>query len=345
MQTDTAGRTRGTMGVGLSVAVLSAAAFATSGPLGRVLLDAGWSPGAAVAVRVLGAAVVLTIPAAVMLRGRWRLLRTELRSILGYGVLAVAATQLCFFYAVGEIDVGVALLIEYTAIIAIVGWMWVRHSQRPTRLTSVGAAIAIVGLVLVLDLLSGANAVNLIGVLWALGAMLGLASYFVLSGDQRSPLPPLVLVWAGLLVGGLVLVLAATLGVLPWRWNTETTHFAFASAPWWVPVAGLVLLAASLAYWTGVVAARRLGPRLASFVGLIEVVAAVFYAWLLLHQLPTAVQLLGGVLILLGIIVAKAGEPQTAVAHVDAVEVVPHEDPAVEDARRNPSDEQSAPPA
>lgn len=307
------------LGVGMTVALLSAAAFATSGPLGRVLLDAGWSPGATVAVRVLGAAIALTPAALWALRGRWTLLRTDLRRILAYGVLAVAATQLCFFYAVGEVDVGVALLIEYMAIIVVIGWMWARHSQRPTRQTALGATAAILGLVLVLDLLSGSAAVNLTGVLWALGAMIGLAAYFVMSADERTLLPPLVLVWAGLLVGGLVLVLAALFGALPWSWGTQPVSFAFGSVPWWVPVAGLIVIAAALAYWTGVVAARRLGSRLASFVGLAEVVLAVLYAWLLLNQLPSAIQLLGGALILLGIVVAKAGERGIDAAAVEPV--------------------------
>jgi drug/metabolite transporter (DMT)-like permease len=44
-----------------------------------------------------------------------------------------------------------------------------------------------------------------------------------------------------------------------------------------------------------------LGSRLASFVGLLEVVAATFYAWLLLGEQLSVPQLLGGVLILIGI--------------------------------------------
>ena len=49
-------------------------------------------------------------------------------------------------------QVGPALLIEYTAPAAVVVWLWLRHGQRPGRLTLAGAALAAVGLVLVLDL-------------------------------------------------------------------------------------------------------------------------------------------------------------------------------------------------
>jgi squalene cyclase len=48
---------------GLTFALLSAATFATSGPLASALIDTGWTPAAAVAARIAAAALVLTIPA------------------------------------------------------------------------------------------------------------------------------------------------------------------------------------------------------------------------------------------------------------------------------------------
>src|SRR3712207_9096908 len=85
-------------------------------------------------------------------------------------------------------DVAPALLIEYTAPAAIVVWLWLRHGERPGPLTLAGAGLAAVGLVLVLDLLSGAD-LALDGVLWALAAMVGAATYFVLSADTRTGMP------------------------------------------------------------------------------------------------------------------------------------------------------------
>lgn len=62
-------------GAGLLFALLSAASFGLSGSLARSLIDAGWTPGAAVTVRILGAVLVLVVPAWLSLRGRWHLLR------------------------------------------------------------------------------------------------------------------------------------------------------------------------------------------------------------------------------------------------------------------------------
>ena len=77
---------------------------------------------------------------------------------------------------------------------------------------------------------------------------------------------------------------------------------------WWLPVLGLGVVTAALAYVTGIAATRRLGSRLASFVALTEVLAALGFAWVLLGQAPRSIQLLGGALVLLGVVIVKSGE-------------------------------------
>ena len=53
---------------------------------------------------------------------------------------------------------------------------------------------------------------------------------------------------------------------------------------------------------------RHLGARLASFLGLTEVLFAVLWAWLLLSQLPGRMQLLGGVFIIAGVALVRIDE-------------------------------------
>ena len=294
---------------GLGLAVVSAASFGLSGPLARGLLDAGWSAAAAVAVRVLLAALVLVPVALRLLRGRWSVVRRHAGLVVSFGLLAVAGCQLAYFNAVAHMEVGVALLIEYTAPVAVVLWLWLRQGQRPGRLTALGAVLGAAGLVLVLDVLSGAD-VSVVGVLWALGAMLGAASYFVLSAREAEGLPAVVLAALGLLVGGVALLVAGALGILPFAVSAAPVAFSGFALPWWAPVLALGLVTAALAYVTGIAATRRLGSRLASFVALGEVLAALLFAWVLLAQAPSGIQLLGGALILGGVVVVRAGEPR-----------------------------------
>jgi drug/metabolite transporter (DMT)-like permease len=296
------------VGVGLPLAVVSAASFALSGPLARGLIDAGWSPNAVVLARTSIASAVLAPFAARALQGRWALLRNHTRLVLLYGAVPVAGTQFAFFSAVAAMDVGPSLLIEYTAPAAILAWLWLRHGERPTRLTCVGAAVAAIGLVLVLNLLSGA-ALAINGVLWALAAMVGAATYFVLS-SRVSDLPPLALAGGGLTVGAVVLGVLGAVGALPMQASTEAPTYAGHAVAWWLPFIGLGVVTAAIAYVAGIAASRRLGSRLASFVALLEVVAAVTFAWLLLDQVPSTSQMIGGAIVMIGIVIVKLGEPQ-----------------------------------
>ncbi|HEX2894988.1 MAG TPA: DMT family transporter [Marmoricola sp.] len=295
-----------TRSAGLWLAVLSAGSFGLSGSLASGLMDAGWSAGGAVVARVGIAALVLLAPAWLALEGRWGLLRAQLPLVASYGAVAVAGAQLAYFNAVRHMDVGVALLIEYTAPVAVVAWMWLRHGHRPGGLTLLGAVLAAAGLVLVLDLVSGAD-LSLVGVTWAMVAMVGAAVYFVISA-RDSALPPIVLASAGLSLATVALLLAGLVGVVPVEASTAAVSYDGARVPYWLPVTALGVVTAAIAYVSGIAASRRLGPRLASFVGLLEVLAGLLFAWALLGQLPGWVQALGGMLVMAGVVVVKAGD-------------------------------------
>jgi drug/metabolite transporter (DMT)-like permease len=301
------GQSQRTAGAGFALSLLAAASFSTAGSFARSLAEAGWSPSAAVAARASIAAVLLAIPAAFALRGRWSALRRNAAMIAVYGVIPIAGCQLFYFQAVQHLSVGVALLLEYLGIILVVGWMWLRHGHRPRRLTVAGSAVALLGLVFVIDVL-GESRLDVIGVLWALAAAFGLATYFVLSSKVDDNLPPAALASGGMIVGALTLFGLAGIGALPMHATFGTVDFAGHRASWLVPVGGLSLVAAAIAYLAGIGAARRLGPTLASFVGLTEVIFAVLVAWALLGELPTTAQLGGGVLIVVGIALVRIDE-------------------------------------
>ena len=296
--------------VGLSLTLLSAATFATSGSFAGSLLAAGWTPLAAVTVRVAVAAVVLTVPALLALRGHVARLRRGATRTLVYGVAAVAGAQLCYFNAVEHLSVAVALLLEYSGTLLVVGWLWLRHGNRPRRFTVLGSVAAVAGLALVLDLLGNVQ-LDPVGVLWGLGAAVGLATYFVLSAGTEDPLPPLVVAWGGLAVGSVALGAAAVLGALPVHAPRTDVVLLDTEVSWLVPVLGLSLVAAVVAYLSGIAGARLLGAKIASFVGLTEVLFAVIFAWLLLGQELSTVQLAGGLLVVVGIALVQLDQARS----------------------------------
>ena len=309
---------------GIAVGVVSGATFGTSGSFASSLIRAGWSPGAAVTARVVVAAALLTIPALWQLRAHRPSQRASM-TILLYGVIAVAGAQLCYFNAVAHLSVAVALLLEYSGILLVIAWSWARDGQQPTRLAMVGSAVALGGLVLVLDL-AGAHRVDAVGVLWGLGAAIGLAVYFVIASGTEDAPAPLVVAWGGLAVGAVLLGLAATAGVLQVDAPRTDVTLLDRQVSWVVPVLGMAVVAGVVAYLTGIAAARMLGARLASFVGLTEVLFAVLFAWLLLGQRLDPVQLAGGVLVVGGI----------ALVRLDAVRAPKPSEPAALRSERSP---------
>ena len=295
-------------GWGLSIALLSAFFFGMSGTLAAGLLKAGWSPLGIVVPRVGIGAAVMVVPAVIALRGRWRLLLRNWRLLLGYGLFGITVPQLGHFSAVQYLQVAQALLIQYLAPLAIVIWLWIRRGERPGRRTVLGSVLAMGGLVLVLQVLGAGPAFDIRGLIWSLVAMVGNAAYFVYSSDDTSGLPPIVLAAGGCLVATIVLCLVALLQLLPVATASVAVAYAGLEVPWWLPLVFLGVLSSAASYVTGIMGARLLGTRLASFVGLSEVLFAIILAALLVGQMLTVAQVLGGVLVLAGVVLVKLGE-------------------------------------
>lgn len=290
--------------VGLSLAVVSTAACATSGTLGKALYAAGWTPGAAILVRIGGAALLLVVPALLALRGRWDVLWRNRGLVTVFGLVAVAGSQLFYFQAVARLSVGVALLVEYLAPVVVVAWQWTTTGSRPAGSTMLGALVAVTGLAVMVDP-GAAGSLDPIGLAWGLAAAVCLAAYFVLSARETDGLPGIVVVAGGMLVGTVALLVAAAIGLVAVTAPTGTVPFGAGEVSWLVPALGLLLVPGALGYTAGVAAARRLGARVAAFVSLVEVVFAVVVAWLWLGEVPAAIQVAGGTLILVGAVLVR----------------------------------------
>jgi drug/metabolite transporter (DMT)-like permease len=118
-----------------------------------------------------------------------------------------------------------------------------------------------------------------------------------------------VLTWSGMIVGAAAIALLGAARVTPLRFAGSDVALFGGRTSWIVPVLGLGVLAAAIAYVTGIGAARRLGAKFGSFVAMAEIGFAVLFAWILLHQTPTAMQFVGGALILAGVIAVRLDEP------------------------------------
>jgi drug/metabolite transporter (DMT)-like permease len=296
--------------LGLLLAVGSAFAFGSSGPFAKSLMEAGWSPTAAVTARLAGGALLMAIFATIVKPDWFREALQHGKTVVAYGLIPIAGAQLCYFNAVAHLSVGVALLLEYTAPILVVGWLWATTRRRPSSLTLTGVALAIAGIMLVLNVFSGAH-VNLIGVGWALAAAVCAACYFMMSdavGTDGEGLNSITLSTAGLIVGAVAVATLGATGVMPMTFTTDDAVVAGWTTSWVVPVIALALIPTAIAYTLGIMGVARLRPRFASLVGLSEVMFAVLAAWVLLGEAITPIQAVGGAVVLVGLVLARQGD-------------------------------------
>ncbi len=289
--------------IGLVMATVSALAFSSSGPLIKPLLEDGWSLGAALLVRMGLSALVLSPALILAIREERAFLRRHWRLILGFGLTAVAGCQLLFFAAMQRMPVAIALLIQYLAPVLLVLYAWVRTRRAPSRLVLIGSIVAMVGLVLVVDI-AGAE-FDLLGTLFALGAAVCVGAYFLIAERTGDDLPPLALASGGLIVGAILMGLLIAIGILPFTAPAVEVVLAGVVLPWWVPLLWVGAVATAVGYAFGIKAVPKIGSRVASFVGLSEVLFALGFAWLLLGEAPAPVQIVGGAVLLVGVVLVR----------------------------------------
>ncbi|MBW8092293.1 EamA family transporter [Streptomyces hygroscopicus] len=304
---------------GLGLALLSALTFGGSGVAAKPLIEAGLAPLEVTWLRVAGAALVL-LPLAWRHR---RLLTRRPGLLMGFALLAVAGVQACYFAALSRIPVGVALLVEYLAPALVLGWVRFVQRRPVSRAAAIGVVLAVGGLACVVEVWSGLS-FDPLGLLLAFGAAFCQVGYFVLSdhgGDGRDPADPLGVIAYGVLIGAGALTVVGRPWRIDWTVLAGRADLAGARVPALLLLAWIVLVATVVAYLTGVLAVRRLSPQVAGVVACLEAVIATVLAWVLLAEHLGVAQVVGGVVVLAGALIAQTSAPKAAAAEPVAASV------------------------
>ncbi|MGO4425278.1 DMT family transporter, partial [Streptomyces sp. MCAF7] len=236
--------------------------------------------------------------------------------LVGFGLLAVAGVQACYFAAISRIPVGVALLVEYLAPALVLGWVRFVQRRPVSGAAAVGVVLAVGGLACVVEVWSGLSfdAVGLLLALCAAGCQVG---YFVLAdhgSDGENAADPLGVIAYGLIVGAVALTVAARPWNLDWAVLAGRADLAGARVPAILLLGWIVLVATVVAYLTGVVSVRRLSPQVAGVVACLEAVVATVLAWVLLNEHLSLPQIVGGAVVLFGAFIAQTSAPKAAAA-------------------------------
>jgi drug/metabolite transporter (DMT)-like permease len=307
--------------LGAGLIVLAAAGFGTLGPLARYAEQADVTSLAMVTWRAgVGAALMVGFLLLRSARGhraakRWSDLPVRDRRFVIGGALTNAVLNLAVFIAFVRIGIALSLLIFYVypALVALVSATW--FGERLDRLRWVALGISLAGAVLVVAGGGGLGSLDLLGMGLAFVGALAQTFYALAArhGFSAIPGPQAAAVTMGG-AAGIYLVVALVTGQLG-----AVAHPLSASAALW-PVLLAAILGAAVPTVSFIAGIRLLGAPRATILSTLEPVVGVSLAALLFNELPAALQIAGGVLIVAAGVLLQL-RPRGTVAEHEAVVV------------------------
>ena len=286
---------------------LGAFLFAFNGIISKIVLLDEISAWRLTQIRTGGAFLILFSFFIIFRRSELKPTRAELPWLLLFGVVGVALVQAFYFVAIERMYVGIALLIEFTAPLWILLFLrFVLKKQVPTGLWY-AIALAFTGLLMITQIWSGLS-VDQIGLVAAFLDALALAGYFLI-GDLlgKTKSSGAIATW-GFGVASLLLFFALPIWNFPFETLTNQMsllgRFEGFSLPGWVLVLWIVIMGTIAPYLFVISGLKLLSASTASIFGMIEPVLAGIFAWWWLSESLTGVQLIGCLVVIVGISIA-----------------------------------------
>jgi drug/metabolite transporter (DMT)-like permease len=259
-------------------------------------------------IRTIGAFIVLFLYVYLKNKKSLRINRKELPILIAFGLFGFAAVNLFYFLAIQKLNVGVALIIEFTAPIWIALWMRFIQKKVVSKLMWWGLVVGLTGLVLIAQVWRGLTLDGL-GVTYALLDALALALYFLvgekLVGVKSSEA---TMAW------GLGISSAFFAIIQPW-WSFPfaelgrvvdlTGRLAGISIPTYYLILWIIVLGTAVPYFLVLNGLRGLSAATSSSIGMLEPVFGGIFAWIFLYEKLTFIQSVGAVVVLIGIYLAN----------------------------------------
>jgi drug/metabolite transporter (DMT)-like permease len=272
----------------------SASGFATLAIFAKLAYSSGLGTEQTLAFRFLLAAIGMWVLAMIIGQNPLRLDRKQLVALLALGGIVYTGQALTYFVALRSLPASLVVLIAYIypSLVVVAGWVFLRRSVSPWHWLALAASFAGVGL------LVGGNRFELS---WALAlAIASPAIYtgYILVGERVMSSAPAIAASAVIMSGAAVaFCLLAAL-------NRELALPPNASG--WAVVGGIALFPTMLAISLFMAGLPRVGAARAALVSTVEPVITVLLAVVLLGDRLSGIQVIGGVLVLLAVVLVQA---------------------------------------
>jgi drug/metabolite transporter (DMT)-like permease len=294
--------------VGYLMVMAAATLFAVNGSVSKVVLESGISSYRLTEARCTGAllgllAILLaTGPSRLRIRGR------ELLFLAAFGVGGVAFVQLFYFLAISRLEIGVSLLIQYTAPLLVALWARLVVKEPVRRRVWAALALALAGLSVMVDVYTGIDLDGL-GLLFSALAAATFAAYLLLAEHAVGRRDPVSLLAYGFLFASLFWAFVQPWWSFPWQTAARSAsllgHLAGVSLPLWTLLLWIVALGTIVPFLLIVGSLRHLPATTVGLVAMLEPVLGTLVAFAWLDQRLGAEQLAGGALVLVAILLAQ----------------------------------------
>jgi len=295
--------------VGYLMVMAAATLFAVNGSVSKVVLEAGLSSYRLTEARSTGALAGLALIVLATRPGSLRAGRRELLFLAAFGVGGVALVQLFYFLAISHLEIGVSLLIQYTAPLLVALWARLVVKEPVRRRIWAALALALAGLSIMVDVYTGIELDGL-GLLFSALAAVTFAAYLLLAEHAVGRRDPISLLAYGFLFASLFWAFVRPWWSFPWDTVARSTsllgNLAEASLPVWALVAWIVVLGTIVPFFLIVGALRHLPATKVGIVAMLEPVLGALIAFAWLDQTLGAQQLAGGAVVLAAILLAQS---------------------------------------
>ena len=297
--------------IGYVLVLTAVGLWSLNGVLAKVVVNGGGLSALRLAeVRSTGAALLLFTAVAIIRPRSLRVSRGEAAYLVLFGVFGLAFVHFFYFLAISELDIGIALVIQYIAPVLIALWARFFVHEPVRRRLWIALALSLTGLSLVVEVWGGGGALNATGVAASLAGAVAYAVY-ILMADHRLKQGRdafSLLAW-GFLFAALFWALAQPWWSFPVSSLTDETSLLGRlqgyEAPVWLLVGYIVIFGTIVPFLLMVSALHYVPPTRATIVAMAEPVMAGLMAWAWLGEELSPSQIIGGILVLAGIVLAQ----------------------------------------
>ena len=305
--------------LGVILALAAALLFGLNASTTKVIIQSGMSAEQVVFVRSMFSAVIALIWALVANRSALKLQKSMIPRLLLLGVVGVGGLQWTYSLAVVMLPVGIALLIEYTAVLWVPIILMLFFKESVKRQIWLGAALVLGGLAIVGQVWD--STLDPVGVFWAFAAAVSLTTYFILGQRVQLTLPTNVTMFYGMSISSVLFFFASDWGNFDFARLTQAQdlmgNLAGIEVPLWSALIWLGILGSFLPMAFSYMALRHLSATIVGIIATSETVLAFFFALLWLNEVITLTQALGGVIVVVGILIAQTARKQSELKGVE----------------------------